>query len=150
MSDLSVILVPTDLSGRTREALATACALARGSTRLIVIHVLEGHREPSGDELRALKERLAEFQVSDPMIQVEFVIRAGHAAEEILEIAEESRCGLIVIATHARVGLDRMMLGSVTEEVLRRAHCPVLCLKSSDPGTAPPPVTQIGAFLEID
>ena len=149
MSDFSVILVPTDLTERTIEAMTTACSLIHGRTRLIVVHVLEGHNTLSEDELRAVEDWLARFHKHDPMMEVELVIRRGHVAEEILQFADDTRCGLIVISTHARTGLDRMLLGSVAEDVLRGAHCPVLCLKSQNSGTAQALPTQIGSFLEI-
>jgi nucleotide-binding universal stress UspA family protein len=150
MSDFSVILVPTDLTERTIEAMSTACSFAHGRTRLIVVHVLEGHKAQSGDELRAIKEWVSGFRKPDPMIDVELVVKTGHPAEEILRIADDTRCELIVISTHARTGLDRMMLGSVAEDVLRGAHCSVLCLKTLDPGTVQASPTKIGSFLEID
>jgi universal stress protein A len=149
MSDFSVILVPTDLTERTTEAMTNARAFAHGRTRLIIVHVIEGHSTLSEVERRAIEDRLAEFRKHDPTVEVELVIRTGRAAEEILQVADDARCELIVISTHARTGLDRMMLGSVAEDVLRGAHCPVLCLKSLDPGTAQAAPTKIGSFLEI-
>jgi len=150
MSDFSVILVPTDLTERTIEAMTTACTFAHGRTRLIVVHVIEGHSTLSDVDRRAIEDWLAEFRKHDPMIAVELVIRTGHAAEEILQVADDAHCELIVISTHARTGLDRMMLGSVAEDVLRGAHCPVLCLKTLDPGTVQASPTKIGSFLEIN
>ena len=44
-------------------------------------------------------------------------------------MADDFRCDLIVMGTHGRTGLDRMLMGSVAEEVLRRARCPVLAVK---------------------
>jgi nucleotide-binding universal stress UspA family protein len=150
MSDFSVVLVPTDLTERTREAFATACSLARAGGRVVVAHAFEGHHEPSEEELRAIKGRLSEYQVNDPAVHVDYVVAAGRPAEEILRIADKSRCGLIVIGTHARVGVDRLMMGSVADEVLHRAPCPVLCLKTPSPGASVPSITSLGSFLEID
>jgi nucleotide-binding universal stress UspA family protein len=152
MPDFSVIMVPSDLTERTRESLAAATALAggSGSPRILVVHVREGHHEPTEGELEVLKERLADFQVSDPAIQVEHLVLSGHPADQILQLAEETQCGLIVIATYARAGLDRMMMGSVAEEVVRHAPCSVLCVKSPATEAGPAPVTKIGSFLEID
>jgi nucleotide-binding universal stress UspA family protein len=150
MPDFSVILVPTDLTERTVEAITVACSLACGRRRLIVVHVLEGHSKLSEDEQRAVEDWLAQFRKHNPSIEVELVIRTGRAAEEILRIAAEAGCGLIIVSTHARAGLDRLLMGSVAEDVLRGAHCPVLCLKSPDPGTAAAAPTEMGSFLEID
>jgi len=66
----------------------------------------------------------------------------GDAAEEILRVAEEVRCDLIVMGTHGRSGLGRLLMGSVAEQVMRKARCPVLTVKcpaapqSAGPSTA--------------
>ena len=61
---------------------------------------------------------------------MDFRVRDGDAAEEILREAEEAKANLIVIGTHGRTGLGRLLMGSVAEAVLRRARCPVLTVKS--------------------
>ena len=53
-------------------------------------------------------------------------VREGETAEEILALAEEKNAGLICLTTHGRTGLSRSLLGSVAENVLRNAPCPVL------------------------
>ena len=57
-------------------------------------------------------------------------MRDGDAAEEILRDGRGGRGDLIVIGTHGRTGLGRLLMGSVAEAVLRRARCPVLTVKS--------------------
>jgi hypothetical protein len=54
----------------------------------------------------------------------------GDPAEEILRVAEETKCDLIMIGTHGRTGLGRLLMGSVAEQVVRKAHCPVLTVKA--------------------
>jgi nucleotide-binding universal stress UspA family protein len=54
----------------------------------------------------------------------------GDAALEILRLAKESKCDLIVLGTHGRTGLSRLVVGSVAEQILRNATCPVLTVKS--------------------
>jgi nucleotide-binding universal stress UspA family protein len=54
----------------------------------------------------------------------------GDAADEVLRVAEELGCGLIVMGTHGRTGLGRLLMGSVVEFVMPRAACPVLVVKS--------------------
>jgi nucleotide-binding universal stress UspA family protein len=133
-----VILHPTDLSERARHAYEVACTLARGGGRLIVLNIVEAvHVAYEGYE-DAIKEGLCSLQPEDPSIQLEWRIRKGEAGEEILREAEASRCDLIALGTHGRTGLDRLLMGSVAEAVLRRAGCPVLIVKvhehrNSDP-----------------
>jgi nucleotide-binding universal stress UspA family protein len=61
----------------------------------------------------------------------------GNAAPEILRVAEESHCDVIVLGTHGRTGLARLLLGSVAEQVVRRASCPVLMVKGPFPPEQP-------------
>lgn len=71
--------------------------------------------------------------VSGPEVLVEHRLREGDAAAEILQVADEVGADLIVLGTHGRTGLGRVLMGSVAEAVLRRARCPVLTLKSPLP-----------------
>jgi nucleotide-binding universal stress UspA family protein len=59
-------------------------------------------------------------------VNPELKICSGHAADEICRIAIDSDTDLVVISTHGRTGLDRVLLGSVAEHVLRHAECPLL------------------------
>ena len=83
----------------------------------------EGYR----DELRA---RLQTLQSGEPGVPVEYRLEAGDPATEVLRVAREVPCDLIVLGTHGRTGLTRLVLGSVAEEVLRKAPCPVLTVKA--------------------
>jgi nucleotide-binding universal stress UspA family protein len=60
---------------------------------------------------------------------VEHQLAEGDTAREILEVAREHGAGLIVMGTHGRTGLGRLLLGSVAEQVLRQSSCPVLTVK---------------------
>lgn len=62
--------------------------------------------------------------------QVELIVREGPAAEDILKTAEKKQVDLIIIATHGRSGVQRLLLGSVAEKVIRSAPCPVLAVRS--------------------
>jgi nucleotide-binding universal stress UspA family protein len=64
---------------------------------------------------------------------VESRFRQGDAAAEILAVAENLGCSLIVMGAHGRTGLARLLLGSVAESVMRRAPCPVLIVKTPVP-----------------
>jgi nucleotide-binding universal stress UspA family protein len=138
------ILHPTDFSEHSEYAFEVACALAQDyEARLIVLHVLhavtsprtdgEGGRgrSPWPEEYQdSLWEKLRQLRASYPGVRMETWLKEGDVAEEILRTADDDLCDLIVIGTHGRTGLDRMLMGSVAEEVLRRARCPVLAVKA--------------------
>ena len=86
------------------------------------------HETPSEHE--TLKEQLHEAYASEHPLEVEYLTREGDAAEEILRASEAFGCDLIVMGTHGRKGLRRLLAGSVAEEVLRKAQSPVLALRS--------------------
>jgi nucleotide-binding universal stress UspA family protein len=60
---------------------------------------------------------------------IEYLLADGIPAEEIVKVASDRGCDLIVMGTHGRTGVGRLLLGSVAEEVMRKAPCPVLTLK---------------------
>lgn len=81
--------------------------------------------------LEAIGQRLKDTG-ADVVIEVGF----NKPVDEIVFFAEYYKVDLIAMATHARVGLDRLLHGSVTETVMRRAHCPMLIVRV--PENAPP------------
>jgi nucleotide-binding universal stress UspA family protein len=144
MLQFNRILFPTDFSERSVPAFHVACALARDHrAAMTVLHVREvpavafaefGAVPPPSLPSRAdVMEKLGEFQVHDEGINVEYLVADGVPAEEIIRTAADHNCDLIVMGTHGRTGLSRLMMGSVTEEVVRKAPCPVLTLKSPMP-----------------
>jgi nucleotide-binding universal stress UspA family protein len=62
-------------------------------------------------------------------VKYEHLYRKGSPVVEILTFAEEENIDLIVMASHGRTGLSRLLMGSIAEGVMRRAHCPVLIVK---------------------
>jgi nucleotide-binding universal stress UspA family protein len=69
-------------------------------------------------------------------IQPECIVQANFsAADAILSLAETRAISLIIMGTHGRRGFDRLMMGSVTERVLRHASCPVLAVRPATPGS---------------
>ena len=54
----------------------------------------------------------------------------GYAAAEILRVAAETKCDLIMMGTYGRTGLGRLLMGSVAEQVVRKADCPVLTIRA--------------------
>ncbi len=148
MAQIQTILHPTDFSENSRYAFQTACALARENrATLIVLHVMipsvsKLQEAPPPDPLRPVESqetgaRLPWPRPSDPQIRVEHRLTEGDPAEEVLRLSQALRCDLIVVGTHGRSGLGRILLGSVAEEVLRKATCPVLVVKTSPGATHP-------------
>jgi nucleotide-binding universal stress UspA family protein len=142
------ILYPTDFSEPSGRAFPLACALARDhKADVLVLHVypppvahgeVVARRQPNGFH-DALWRQLQAFQAPGPAVCVRHRLAEGDAAEEIVRVAREEGCDLIVMGTHGRTGLRRLVMGSVAEEVLREARCPVLTVRAlpSEEGTAP-------------
>ena len=136
------ILFPTDFSPFSDAALHFASSLAAESGAcLYIAHVEEdlaaypptvsgyGYIPPPIETDQAIEEQLNKIRPKDPSIQVEHRFLKGVPAESILQCAKDEEIDLIVMGTHGRTGLSRLLMGSVAEEVVRRADCPVLTLK---------------------
>ena len=140
MIPIKNILHPTDFSKPSDYALRFACALARDyQARLVLLHVVEppvyhgelGMTIPLSDDFYAwLKKRLDRLVSADCGVPVTTILAEGDASREILRIALEQECDLIVLGTHGRTGLSRVLLGSVAECVTRHSRVPVLTLKN--------------------
>ena len=144
---LRKILLPTDFSGCANYALPYAAAIARATRATIVcVHVVEpivpavgysGLAEPMpiadiSEQLEDSAEReLPQFAECDDFhgLEVEEVIVHGDAAAEIVRVATEREVDLIVVSSHGRTGLGRIIFGSTAEAVVRHASCPVLVVK---------------------
>ncbi|MCI0738704.1 MAG: universal stress protein [Gemmataceae bacterium] len=138
---IRTILFPTDLSEASESALGVAFSLARDyHARLIVLHIasfgqglpysaLEAMLKESSAYRRELEDQLRQCQ--KPECHAEFRVEEGDPAEQIARVAREARCDLIVMGSHGRTGLARLLMGSVAEKTLRSASCPVLLVKHS-------------------
>ncbi len=138
------ILCAVDRSPSSLQAFSYAIALARWQgARLNLLEVIEaavptgGGRIPEGgtvpDDTRAALERdlrrvLTARRASD--VRVKIFLRTGNVVQEILAQAKASRADLVVIGSHGRGGVQRLVLGSVAEKVLRLATCPILTVRS--------------------
>jgi nucleotide-binding universal stress UspA family protein len=151
MLPIRTILHPTDFSTHSAYAFQIACALARDyHARLLVLHVWQPSAAASGDCIipvlldeeavrRGLEEQLRNVRPADPGIPVEHQMLLGNPVAEILRLAGERFCDLIVMGTHGRRGLGRLLMGSVAEQVVRQAPCLVLTLKNPAPEAAVTP-----------
>jgi|SRR5579884_2395558 universal stress protein A len=142
MLAMEKILYPTDFSADARPAFEVACALAsEGHGRLVVLHVersplatLGGTAGvpplPSEYDRQRWWEQLQRIQPSRRGIAVEHRLEYGDPAAAILKAAQEIGADLIVMGTHGRTGLHRLLMGSVAERVVRKAPCPVLTVRT--------------------
>jgi nucleotide-binding universal stress UspA family protein len=138
MLNIHTILFGTDFSPDSDYAFSLATALARDyKSRMVIVHVREVPVAPVGEfgflpseaeDVEEAKERLYALQ-PDEATEVEHVLANGVAGAELLRLAEEFGCDLIVVGSHGHTGLARLLMGSVAERVVRGAHCPVLVVK---------------------
>ena len=138
------ILVPVDLSEQSPLVVEHAAALGETyGAPLDLLHVVEEAAFPSAygvDPLsptqpdvqerarEALEALAAEIEGAGAAVRTH--VLAGYAARDIVDFASEQAADLIVMATHGRTGLQRFLIGSVTEKVVRSAPCPVFTVKS--------------------
>jgi nucleotide-binding universal stress UspA family protein len=150
MLPIRTILLPTDLSDWSENAFQAACGLARGfGARVMVLYVKAPPVVAYGelgpvvpDPIQTtddLIDRLGEMHHVDPRLRVEYRVADGDPASEIVRLAKELPADLVVMATHGRTGLRRLLMGSVAEAVVRRASCPVLTLKTPFPAAVETP-----------
>src|SRR5208282_817778 len=136
MCAIKTILHPTDFSDNSGYAFNLACSMARDyQARLILLHVVYPAplSEWRSESSETMKQRFPWPQPIDPGIDMELRVAEGDAPAEILRSAKAIGCDLIVMGTHGRTGLGRLLLGSVAEEVMRKATCPVLAVKTPFP-----------------
>ncbi len=142
MFTLKSILVPVDFSEPSDAALATAVELAKQyNATLTIVHVFDlppayaGMDVPPMDLMAPMVEaarkeldaKLAEVRASLPSAQI--VMGQGAPWREILAAAEDTHADLIVVGTHGRGGIKRVVLGSVAERVVRHSPVPVLTIR---------------------
>jgi universal stress protein A len=137
------LLAPTDMSDASLAAVIYAADLARRTgAMLVVLHIVSRREieeevadgkyvDTQLDEIRGrLRWWYSTFvpQAVTQGVRVEMIAGVGHPEHEILAKAQSIRPEMIVMATHGRTGLRRVVLGSVAEAVLRHAPCPVLTI----------------------
>ena len=145
------VLVPLDFSLTSLRALDVAVPLARASGALCyLLHVIETVSQTAGmdgamlavpmpvsgqtaqDGLSRVKQRFVPATLDAPLL-----VGLGGAANVILETAAEREIDLIVLSTHRRTGLKRMLLGSTAEQVVRHARCPIFVARRRPDREAP-------------
>jgi universal stress protein A len=133
------ILCPLDFDQNSIRALRLASGLSRHhNATLHLLHVID-EAIPAKTEVtapydrmevavRGRLERLAHQHV-DPRVRDKLHVETGDTAVRILDVAKRVRADLIVMATHGRKGLPRLVIGSVAERIIRQAQCPVLIVR---------------------
>lgn len=141
------ICCAVDFSDASRLAMVEAAELTRGcGAQLTLLHVHEPVRAPIDVLIPARSYELESVDVARDLAvwkaeaerrattAVRTEVVAGEPASEILRHARTHGIDLVVVGTHGRTGLKHLVLGSVAERVVRQAPCPVLVVRSKEPG----------------
>jgi len=144
---IKTILVPIDFSDCAKKALQYALPLAKEHEAAItLVHVIATPSYPIGefggleyatlqaDTSDLIDKKLNELAVDEAAgeVPVDAVVRTGSPAAEIIDVARKLPADVIVISTHGRTGLKHVLLGSVAEQVVRHAPCPVLVVRERE------------------
>lgn len=135
------ILLATDLSTASEAATDQALQLARDlRAELLVVSVIDPSSPLSGgpavarmDQRRAARELAAQALVVRGRrtgVSVEFLVWEGEPGPAIIEASEAERADLLVVGTRGRSRVERMVLGSVSDHVVRHSPCPVLIVRA--------------------
>ena len=143
MIRIKKILYPTDFSSYSNQAYFHAIALAEShnaSLTILFVHApSQGTPDPgfgTPADVAYWRDQLEQIRPTNPDIAVNHVFLQGDPATRIISYAAEAGSDLIVMGTHGRTGLERLLLGSVAEKVMRDAPCSVLVVKLPKRATA--------------
>ena len=135
------ILFPTDFSHASDAALEHAAALAKQTgARLLIVHVEEPPLAYGGGELyyglpepdsERILRMLEDVKPADPTVPFTHRLTMGDPAAEIVRIAGDESAEMIVLGTHGRTGMTRLLMGSVAEAIVRHSPCPVLVYRET-------------------
>lgn len=134
------ILLATDLSSASEKAADEALQLARAlRAELLVVSVIDPTTRAPGPHVARMDQRRAAREVAAQAlvvrgrragVAVEFLVWEGEPGPAIIEAAEAERADLLVVGTRGRSRVERMVLGSVSDHVVRHAPCPVLIVRA--------------------
>lgn len=121
------VLYPTDFSSHSNHAYLHAVALAENlGARMTIAYVATPDQLSRRDFWRG---QLEQIRPANRSIPVDHVFLEGDPASELVRYAGETDTDLIVMGTHGRTGVERLLMGSVAEQVMRGAPCSVMCVK---------------------
>ena len=135
------ILCPVDLSPSSDQAIRVASSIAKGeAAKLLFLHVAmpelplsAGSAIPEVNHALMIgKEKFLQVQPCDTGIDCDHLFVRGEPVDVILDTINKQEIDLIIMPTHGRTGLARLLMGSVAERVVRLASCPVLVVKTPD------------------
>lgn len=139
----SAVLVPFDFTDNAREALVAALDFVDDASAIDVVYVMAPPTPPAPglfwgemdvESMRARAEKALEAALVDAKASgCNAHVLMGSPASRLVEFANERGSDLVVIPSHGRRGLDRWLMGSVAERVVRLAPCPVLVLRAESP-----------------
>lgn len=135
----NLVVVPYDFSDDARSAIDTALQLVSSPAEVRVVYAMQdlsplemGEMWTSVDDqvrrdhaLKAMREKLDDPRYSQVMLDVVF----GDPGHAVTHYASDVKADLIVLSSHGRTGIGRLLIGSVAERIVRYAHCPVLVLR---------------------
>ncbi len=144
LKNVQSVLVPVDFSENSVKILQEAINVAiRFEAHLKILFVVQSLEDYSGffvphmpiaqfhDEMLESSERkMIDFLAENLNVDIanDWKVISGDVGEEIVAFAEEEKVGMIVMGTHGYKGLERILFGSVAEQVVKSAHCPVLVI----------------------
>ena len=136
------VIVPWDFSDQCKKALNKSVELVDSDDQITVVHVTPYPPATeysviwgtySEEQIQENLKKSFQKEVPEAMANLNFVSLFGDPGSGIVQIAEDLDAGLIVISSHGRTGIPRLLLGSVAERVVRLAPCPVLVLRANTP-----------------
>jgi nucleotide-binding universal stress UspA family protein len=133
------VVVPVDFSNQSLEAIEVGLTLVERPEQLHVVHVVVDVTPLEAGEVWGVIDPQARIEQMKTVLQqrlsspqyagIQLSVVLGEPAHGIADFAAEKKADLIVIPSHGRTGLTRLLIGSVAERVVRLAHCPVLVLR---------------------
>ena len=143
------IVVPADFSSCAEEAWALAQRVAESlGSEVVLVHVFGalpaygdvplGHSDATGQAMESARKWVSDelekmvARARERGLKVRTVMSTGVPHQEIVELATNERADIVIMGTHGRSGLSRMLLGSVAERVIHFAPCPVLTVRRPD------------------
>lgn len=134
------IVVPVDFSEESDRAIAEAAELVESPSGLHLVHVLPPlvptdpavvwEVEAEGTAVTRVRDHLTRLLADSGLADGHVAVLIGDPGSEIASFAKEVDAELIVLPSHGRTGIRRLLIGSVAERVIRLAHCPVLVLRN--------------------